>query len=55
MAQQIVKPAHQPREPDSSGAIAPSVPPLENGDRLTRAEFERRYEAMPQLTRRCLS
>lgn len=25
------------------------LPPLENGDRLTRAEFERRYEAMPQL------
>jgi Uma2 family endonuclease len=26
-----------------------SVPPLENGDRLTRDEFERRYEAMPHL------
>jgi Uma2 family endonuclease len=25
------------------------IPPLENGDRLTRAEFERRYEAMPDL------
>ena len=25
------------------------VPPLENGDRLTRTEFERRYEAMPEL------
>jgi len=25
------------------------VPPLEPGDRLTRAEFERRYEAMPRL------
>ncbi len=24
-------------------------PPLENGDRLTRVEFERRYEAMPNL------
>ncbi len=24
-------------------------PPLENGDRLTRAEFERRYEAMPHV------
>jgi Uma2 family endonuclease len=23
------------------------LPPLENGDRLTRAEFERRYQAMP--------
>src|SRR5437879_3726976 len=25
------------------------LPPLEPGDRLTRAEFERRYEAMPEL------
>ncbi len=25
------------------------IPPLENGDRLTRFEFERRYSAMPQL------
>jgi Uma2 family endonuclease len=31
--------------PNPNGAILP----LENGDRLTRAEFERRYEAMPQL------
>jgi len=27
------------------------LPPLEPGDRLTRAEFERRYEAMPQGTK----
>jgi Uma2 family endonuclease len=26
-----------------------SIPPLENGDRLSRPEFERRYQAMPQL------
>ncbi len=26
-----------------------AIPPLENGDRLTRAEFERRYQAMPGL------
>jgi Uma2 family endonuclease len=26
-----------------------ALPALENGDRLTRAEFERRYEAMPHL------
>ncbi len=26
-----------------------TVPPLENGDRLSRDEFERRYGAMPQL------
>jgi Uma2 family endonuclease len=28
---------------------SPSVPPLEPGDRLTREEFERRYDAMPNL------
>ncbi|MBD2181279.1 Uma2 family endonuclease [Aerosakkonema funiforme] len=35
----------------SSGAISPplTIPPLENGDKLTRAEFERRYEAMPEV------
>jgi Uma2 family endonuclease len=27
----------------------PRIPPLEPGDRLTREEFERRYEAMPCL------
>jgi hypothetical protein len=27
------------------------VPPLENGDRLTRLEFERRYNAMPEHVR----
>jgi hypothetical protein len=27
------------------------VPPLENGDRLTRIEFERRYAAMPEHVR----
>lgn len=26
----------------------PSLPPLENGDHLTREEFERRYHAMPK-------
>jgi Uma2 family endonuclease len=29
--------------------LTPAIPPLEQGDRLTRAEFERRYEAMPYL------
>lgn len=27
----------------------PKIPPLENGDRLSRVEFERRYEAMPHV------
>lgn len=26
-----------------------TLPPLENGDKLTRAEFERRYHAMPEV------
>jgi Uma2 family endonuclease len=34
--------------PDAS-ASSDFVPPLEPGDRLTRAEFERRYGAMPNL------
>lgn len=29
--------------------VLPYVPPLENGDCLSRDEFERRYEAMPDL------
>src|SRR5437588_8650189 len=44
----VSTPSTQPverTEPPSNGAI----PPLENGDRLSRAEFERRYEAMPNL------
>src|SRR5437899_4611848 len=28
-----------------------AVPPLRNGDRLTRAEFERRYAAMPHVNK----
>jgi Uma2 family endonuclease len=33
----------------SSAQLDDALPALENGDRLTRAEFERRYEAMPHL------
>lgn len=29
--------------------VGEQIPPLEPGDRLTRAEFERRYDAMPNL------
>ena len=36
------------RSSEPSG-LGPSTPPLENGDRLTRDEFERRYDAMPDL------
>lgn len=31
----------------SKPSSMPAIPPLEPGDRLSRAEFERRYEAMP--------
>ena len=45
--------ALQSQEADRPGIRAlngaEASPPLENGDRLTRAEFERRYEAMPRL------
>jgi Uma2 family endonuclease len=30
-------------------SVSPSIPPLENGDHLSRDEFERRYDAMPWL------
>ena len=44
----ISSPPAKPALPvEDQGRVA--IPPLENGDRLTRAEFERRYEAMPHL------
>jgi Uma2 family endonuclease len=42
----ILVPATKPAEPPEEWE---TIPPLENGDLLTRAEFERRYEAMPYL------
>ena len=33
----------------ATGAAKALIPPLENGDTLTRAEFERRYHAMPHV------
>jgi hypothetical protein len=41
-------PSKKPVPEDDSMANG-AIPPLEPGDRLTRAEFERRYEPMPQL------
>src|SRR5437867_6041 len=35
--------------PTSRKKPAEQVPPLENGDQLTRLEFERRYDAMPDV------
>ncbi len=41
------------RKPEGAGTVPggllPSTPPLENGDRLSRDEFERRFDAMPDL------
>jgi Uma2 family endonuclease len=40
---------HPAAKPDVFSDSNAAIPPLENGDRLTRAEFMRRYEAMPDL------
>lgn len=40
--------AHAQTAPSADDPGLP-VPPLENGDRLTRQEFERRYRAMPDV------
>jgi Uma2 family endonuclease len=37
----------QPADPTADETIS-RLPPLETGDRLTRDEFERRYQAMPE-------
>jgi Uma2 family endonuclease len=44
--------AREQQQPTGNAVSAPirlAVPPLENGDRLTRQEFERRYRAMPEV------
>lgn len=38
-----------PALPTGAGPLVARIPPLESGDRLSRAEFERRYGAMPRL------
>lgn len=47
MSSQLVLPPNALSETER--AESRGIPPLENGDRLTREEFERRYAAMPQL------
>ena len=42
-------PSSATRAAEPQVIVQDETPGLENGDRLTRAEFERRYEAMPQL------
>lgn len=39
----------QPDQTILKPVTAPEIPPLEHGDHLTRDEFERRYEAMPEV------
>src|SRR5271165_5654942 len=41
----------QPAKPAESNMTQDHgvIPRLENGERMTRAEFERRYDAMPEL------
>lgn len=43
-----IRAAATTHDPHGDGST-PALPPLENGDRLSRAEFERRYDAMPHL------
>ena len=33
----------------SSPTVSQAIPPLRDGERLTREEFERRYDAMPEV------
>jgi hypothetical protein len=42
----LLSPHAKPADPTGSPRTVTS---LENGDRLTRIEFERRYEAMPDI------
>jgi Uma2 family endonuclease len=39
----------QPDQTILRPVATPEIPPLEHGDYLTRDEFERRYEAMPEI------
>jgi hypothetical protein len=41
----------QARRETPSVTTSPAIPPLENGDHLTREEFERRYNAMPEAVK----
>jgi Uma2 family endonuclease len=47
MASTVAPTSDRPAVPEPASSHPP-IPPLENGDRLSRAEFERRYEAMPR-------
>src|SRR5438552_16443395 len=40
-----------PSTPATPPEAVERIPPLQHGDRLTRDEFERRYDAMPRLNK----
>ena len=40
---------YQQQEPTAPVQALVEPPPLDNGDRLSRAEFERRYQAHPEI------
>jgi Uma2 family endonuclease len=45
----VSSPRAKPNSPPETSDRYGAIPPLEDGDRLTRDEFERRYDAMPNL------
>ncbi len=49
MSPSTIDPHETVRRSDEKRSHVVESPPLENGDRLTREEFERRYEAMPHV------
>jgi Uma2 family endonuclease len=49
VAEQPTHTATQTRNKPRSLSTNGIIPPLENGDRLSRAEFERRYQAHPEI------
>ena len=49
MSPSTIDPHETVQRSDEKRSHVVESPPLENGDRLTREEFERRYEAMPNV------
>ncbi len=49
MSVQSVQTISRPRRPTHPRPVPSLVPPLNPGDRLSRAEFERRYQAHPEI------
>lgn len=49
MSTRLVETIRQPVQPAYREAVPPTVLPFNAGDRLSRAEFERRYEAHPEI------